>query len=97
MSTNLKSCVDHEEATIRSYMRDPKFADYMLQEAIAEGDTAEEQKIRRRINEAKSRKYWSEIVLNAEQTAKSGSNLEATVVVVSRALAILKSALPVKS
>lgn len=94
MSTNLKSCIDHEEATIRSYMRDPEFAEYMLQEAIVEGDTAEEQKIRRRINEAKSRKYWSEIVSNAEQTAKNGYNLEATISLVDRALAILKGAVP---
>ena len=44
--------------------------------------------------EAKSRKYWSEIVLNAEQTAKSGHNLEATISLVDRALAILKAAVP---
>ena len=52
---NLKSCVDHEEATIHSYMRDPDFAEYMLQDAIAEGDIKAAQKIQKRINEAKRR------------------------------------------
>ena len=51
----------------------------MLQEAIEEGDTAEEKKIRRRINEANTRQYWSKILSNAEQTAQSGFNLEATI------------------
>ena len=66
----------------------------MLKEAIVEGDIAEEQKIRRRINAAKSRQYWSEIVSKAEQMAKSGYNLEATINLVDRALAILKGAVP---
>ena len=52
----MKSCIDHEEATIRSYMRDPDFANYMLQDAITEGDIDEVQKIQRRINEAKKRR-----------------------------------------
>ena len=49
---NLKSCIDHEEATIQSYMRDPEFAEYMLHSAIAEGDIAEAQKVQRRMLEA---------------------------------------------
>ena len=49
---NLKSCIDHEEATIRSYIRDPEFAEYMLHSAIAEGDIAEAQKVQRRMLEA---------------------------------------------
>ena len=51
-STNITSTIDHEEATIRSYMRDPEFAEYMLHMAIAEGDIAEAQKIQRRMLEA---------------------------------------------
>ena len=47
--------IDHEEATIQSYMRDPEFAEYMLHSAIAEGDLAEAQKIQRRMLEAWSR------------------------------------------
>ena len=44
--------IDHEEATIQSYMRDPEFAEYMLHSAIAEGDLAEAQKVQRRMLEA---------------------------------------------
>ena len=44
--------IDHEEATIQSYMRDPEFAEYMLHSAIAEGDIAEAQKVQRRMLEA---------------------------------------------
>lgn len=44
--------IDHEEATIQSYMRDPEFAEYMLHSAIAEGDIVEAQKVQRRMLEA---------------------------------------------
>ena len=44
--------IDHEEATIQSYMRDPEFAEYMLHSAIAEGDLVEAQKVQRRMLEA---------------------------------------------
>ena len=84
--------IPHEEAVIHHFMEDPELAQIMLQDAIAEGDVVEEQKIRRRINEAKSRQYWSEIVSNAEQTAKSRHNLEATLGLVDKALEILKAA-----
>ena len=43
--------IDHEEAVIRSYMRDPEFAEYMLHMAVA-GDIAEAQKVQRRMLEA---------------------------------------------
>ena len=51
------SYITHEEATIQSFMRDPEFAEYMLQDAIAEGDFVEVRKIQRRIGEAKVRMY----------------------------------------
>ena len=86
--------IDHEEATIQSYMRDPEFAGYMLQEAINEGDINEARKIQRRINEAKSRSYWEAIVTNAEETAHNSRNLEAVISLVSQALGILKAAVP---
>ena len=49
--------ITHEEATIQSFMRDPEFAEYMLQDAIAEGDFIEVRKIQRRIDEARARMY----------------------------------------
>lgn len=92
--------IDHEEATIQSYMRDPEFADYMLNEAINDGDITAIRKIQRRINEAKARKeleeagfsYWGSLVDNAEKTAENGKNLDLIISLVNTALEILKSA-----
>ena len=80
---NLKSCIDHEEATIRSYMRDPEFAEYMLNDAIAEGDIVEIRKIQKRINEAKARlqknshslSFWDTLVENVKTAIQDGDNL----------------------
>lgn len=94
---NLKSCISHEEATIRSYMRDPDFAEFMLQDAINDGDISEIRKIQRRMNEAKSRSahdYWNNIIGHARETAKNGQNIGHVVSLVSQALDILKSAVP---
>ena len=38
--------------------------------------------------------YWGSLVENAERMAKSGYNLDETIGLVSRALAILKAAVP---
>ena len=88
--------IEHEEATIQSYMRDPEFAEYSLQEAINEGNINETRKIRRRINEAKARTqklgYWGNVVDNAEKTAQEGKNLEVIIALMTRALGILKAA-----
>lgn len=88
--------IEHEEATIQSYMRDPEFAEYMLQEAINEGNINEAHKILRRINEAKARTqklgYWENVVDNAEKTAQEGKNLEVIIALMTRALGILKAA-----
>ena len=93
---NLKNCVTHEEATIKSYMREPEFADFMLKEAIAEGDTREIEKIQRRIKEAKRRtqqlEYWETVIVNAENTAKTGYDIDTIIAIVSKALGILKAA-----
>ena len=86
--------IEHEEATIQSYMRDPEFAEYTLREAINEGDINEAHKIQRRINEAKSRTYWAALLSHAEDTAHNSKNLEPIIAQVSKALAILKAAVP---
>ena len=84
--------IEHEEATIQSYMRDPEFAEYTLREAIDEGDINEARKIQRRINEAKSRTYWAALLSNAEDTAHNSRNLEPIIALVSKALNILQTA-----
>lgn len=93
---NLKSCISHEEATIQSYMRDPAFAEYMLQEAINDGDIDEIRKVQRRITEAKHRResatYWNSLISQAENTAQSGYNLDFVAEQLSKALGIVRAA-----
>ena len=91
---NLNACISHEEATIRSYIRDPAFAEFMLQDAINDGDISEIRKIQRRIDEAKSRSYWNALIQNAERTAKNGNNIQNVIQTVKKALNILSAAVP---
>ena len=90
--------VRHEEAVIQHFVEDPELAEIMLQDALADGDNVEAQKIQRRIKEAKKRaaslNYWSSLLDNAEQTARDGQNLETVIGLVTRALGILKAAVP---
>ena len=65
-----------------------------MQTVLPDGDKNEIQETQHWYDEAKSRQYWSEIVSKAEQTAKSGHNLEATIGLVDKALEILKAAVP---
>ena len=93
---NLKSCISHDEATIRSFMRDPKYADYYLQTVIADGDTQEISEVQAWYDEAKTRTaklgYWGSVVDNAEKTVEAGENSEIIISLVSKALGILQAA-----
>ena len=77
--TNLKSCITHEEATIRSFMRDPEFAAYYLQAVIADGDTEEISEVQSWYDEAQKRiqaqTYWDGVLDNARDAVKKGQNL----------------------
>ena len=86
--------IPHEEAVIQHFMEDPELAQIMLQEAINDGDIDEVRKIQERINEAKSRQYWGALLGYAEKTAQEGKNLEAIIALMTRALGILKAAVP---
>ncbi|MBQ7220681.1 MAG: hypothetical protein IJS28_06865 [Synergistaceae bacterium] len=90
--------VNHDEAMIQNFMNEPDYADYYLQAVLADGSPEERSKVQSWYDEAKARLsiqgYWASLIENAEQTAKSGYNLEATIGLVSRALAIMKAALP---
>ena len=90
--------ITHEEATIRSFMCGPKYADYYLHEVLADGDAEEIQQLQSWYNEAKSRTasmgYWSSLVDNAEQTARDGKNLDVVIALMNRELDILKAAVP---
>ena len=90
--------ISHDEATIRSFMRDPEYANYYLQTVLADGDAEEIRKVQDWYDEAKSRTatmgYWGSLVDNAEKAARDGKNLETVIGLVSHALDILKAAVP---
>ena len=86
--------VTHEEAVAQHFIEDPKLAQIMFQGAIEESDLNEARKIQRRINEAKSRAYWATLLSHAEETAHNSNNLEPIIALMTRALDILKAAVP---
>ena len=98
---NLKCCIDHEEATILSYMRDPEFAEYMLNDAIAEGDITEIRRVQKRINEAKKRlqenspslSYWNSVAANAKLAVQDGHNLNKILSFLNEAVGTVKAAM----
>lgn len=47
--------ITHEESVIRHFMEEPELAEFMLKEALAEGDLEEFQLVQRRMDEAKRR------------------------------------------
>lgn len=98
---NLKSCISHDEAMIRSFIRDPEFAEYYLHTVILDGDNEEILQAQSWYDEAKSRSvnmhYWDSIISNAEKTAHSGYNIDNVISRVSQALAILQAALPAQA
>ena len=91
---NLKSCVSHDEAMIRSFVKDPEYADFYLNAVIADGDNDEIRDTQAWYDEAKSRSYWAALIQNAEHTAKNGKNIQDVIQTVKEALDILNSAVP---
>ena len=53
---NLKNCIDHEEATIRSFVRNPEYAEHLLEEVMKDGDEKEIAYFQNLCNEAKKRR-----------------------------------------
>ena len=95
---NLKACISHDEAMIRSFVRDPDYADYYLKTVIADGDNDEICDVQAWYDAAKLRSqtttYWDDILSHAQETARNGYNLNNVIASVSQALDILKAALP---
>ena len=98
---NLKSCVTHDEATIKSFIRDPEYADYYLNAVIADGDTNEIAQVKAWYDEAKIRSastaYWDGIPAHAQETASSGYGIKTAIAKLSEALNILNAALPAQA
>ena len=90
--------IPHDEAVIQHFIEDPEFADLYLNTVLADGDDYEIQRVQSWYDEAKARTqklgYWLTVVDNAEKTAKDGKNLEAVISLMTRALGILKAAVP---
>ena len=90
--------ITHDEAMIADFMAHPDYAEELLHAVRNDGDDYEIQRVQSWYDEAKARTqklgYWGSIVNNAEKTAQEGKNLEAIIALMTRALGILKAAVP---
>ena len=90
--------IPHDEAIVQHFIEDPEFADLYLDTVTADGDALEIAQVQAWYDEAKARTqklgYWGSIVDNAEKTALEGKNLEVIIALMTRALGILKAAVP---
>ena len=50
------SAVSHEEATIRSFVRDPEFAEFFLKDVLSDGDMEEIREAKAWVEEARARR-----------------------------------------
>ena len=62
---HLDECIDHDEATIQSFMRDPKFAIAYFRSVMADGDAEEIREVKGWIDEARARLLERETELEA--------------------------------
>ncbi len=90
--------ITHDEAMIADFIEHPDYAEELLQAVRNDGDDYEIQRVQSWYDEAKNRTeklgYWESVVDNAEQTAKDGKNLDIVIALMTRALGILKAAVP---
>ena len=90
--------IPHDEAIVQHFIEDPEFADLYLDTVTADGDAQEIAQVQTWYDEAKARTqklgYWGSVVDNAEKTALEGKNLEVIIALMTRALGILKAAVP---
>ena len=97
----ITGCVRHEDAIIQHFVEDAEFADLYLQTVLADGDADEIREVQGWYDAAKTRAanlgYWGSLVDNAERTAKSGQNLDVVINLMTRAMDILKAAVPVSA
>ena len=49
------STISHEEATIRSFVRDPEFAEFFLKDVLSDGDMDEIREAKAWVEEARAR------------------------------------------
>ncbi len=94
----MTNCITHDEATIRSFIRDPEYAYYYLQAVITDGDPDEIAEAQAWYDEAKVRtqeaRYWDSLLGHAQKTAQNGYNVEAVLHALNEAIGIIKAAVP---
>ena len=59
------STISHEEATIRSFVCDPEFAEFYLKEVIADGDMDEIREAKSWVEEARARRAQAQMAAEA--------------------------------
>ena len=84
--------ITHEEAMIQTFINEPDYAQFYLDQVLKDGYQDEIQRVQAWYNEAKARNYWNSLINKAKQTAQTGRNLENVIELMNKALAILKAA-----
>ena len=84
--------ITHEEAMIQTFINEPDYAQFYLDQVLKDGYQDEIQHVQAWYNEAKARNYWNSLINNAKQTAQTGRNFENVIELMNKALAILKAA-----
>ena len=75
--------ITHEEATIKSFMKDPEYAEYLISEVRKDGDEDEITYFQTLYDEAQARRkkatpdmsYWDNLNENVKIAVKNGLNL----------------------
>lgn len=90
--------ITHDKVMIKNFIEHHDYAQGLPQAVVLEGDDYESNRFQGWYDEAKVRTHkrdsWKSIDGNTAKTAKEGKNLEVTVALMSRALSILKAAIP---
>ena len=59
------STISHEEATIRSFVRDPEFAEFFLKTVMDDGDINEIREAKSWVEEARARRAQAQMAAEA--------------------------------
>ena len=95
------SYIEHNEAVIRYFVKNPEFADLYLQTVLNDGDEEEIIETQHLYDEAKARSeniapslsYWDSVAANAKLAVQDGRNLNKILSFLNDAVGTVKAAM----
>ena len=93
--------ITHEEATIKSFIKNPEYAEHLLLEVIKDGDKDEITYFQKLYDEAQVRRnnlapdmdYWGSVASNAKLAVQDGQNLGQILSFLNDAVGTVKAAM----